>query len=187
MRDWEAVVTNHSIRTCLFWVICTLPFETSGTASCGSMLNNYSYNNYISKELILSLWKWSQLHIQPLTFVETIFANKTQPPPRRQKEMLRCVLCVEGNGGCVHPWGWCISQRVVFFCGFGGKFNLFFGYIASYWSWIPEKSSLMPSLNFLSTQHPPLSLESKPAEDSSGKVRGLNQAGLCLYNFQDLI
>ena len=38
MRDWEAVVTNHSIGTCLFWVICTLPFETSGTASCGSML-----------------------------------------------------------------------------------------------------------------------------------------------------
>ena len=36
MRDWEAVVTNHSIGTCLFWVICTLPFETSGTASCGS-------------------------------------------------------------------------------------------------------------------------------------------------------
>ena len=36
MRDWEAVVTTHSIGTCLFWVICTLPFETSGTASCGS-------------------------------------------------------------------------------------------------------------------------------------------------------
>ena len=36
MRDWEAVVTNHSIGACLFWVICTLPFETSGTASCGS-------------------------------------------------------------------------------------------------------------------------------------------------------
>ena len=41
MRDWEAVVTTHSIGTCLFWVICTLPCETSGTASRGSTGNIY--------------------------------------------------------------------------------------------------------------------------------------------------
>ena len=57
MRDWEAVVTNHSIGTCLFWVICILPFETSGTASCGSMLYCILYVVYcINLRTVHSTW-----------------------------------------------------------------------------------------------------------------------------------
>ncbi len=38
--EWKVFKKSQSISigTCLFWVICTLPFETSGTASCGTML-----------------------------------------------------------------------------------------------------------------------------------------------------
>ena len=60
MRDWEAVVTNHSIGTCLFCVICTLPFETSGTASCGSMLYPHKFT-YI------------HIHMQPFMYIYARF------------------------------------------------------------------------------------------------------------------
>ena len=36
IRDWEAVVTNHSIGTCSSDLYIDYFFETSGTASCGT-------------------------------------------------------------------------------------------------------------------------------------------------------